>query len=152
MRDFRVAIFGLALVACLTGCQTAQMPYLGHWNGGFVAVSGDKKAAPEGYFQLYRMDNRFVMQLENSVQKLDIGGSWTILKKGRIEMKVKTLKISQPESDVMESMGKPYLSPDAIHKAYASPLIFDLSKDGQTLTGLLMKIGPLEGRHVFQHG
>jgi hypothetical protein len=132
------------------------MPYLGHWVGGFQVTSATRevpvaKLAMNGYLQLYRTDDKFLIQLSNPTQVLNLGGVWRMIGAHRIELTFNAFRIDEPDLTKLKGMRRAYLEPEDLKAAYSKPLILDLGPPG-TLNGLLVRVGPLLGRHVFMKG
>ena len=156
MRSPAVAA-AIVAIATLTGCNKERIPYLGHWDGGFeVALSTSAAQSSainmRGYLQLYRTDDKFLIQLSNPTQVLDLGGKWRMVGPRRVELTFHDFKLAEPDLNKLKGMGRPFLEPADLRAAYTKPLILDLSKDAKTLTGLLMRVGPLLGKHEFKKG
>lgn len=156
MRPTLVAT-ALTAIATLTGCNKERIPFLGHWDGGFDVTSSTASAPTtalnmRGYLQLYRTSDKFLIELSNPTQVLDLGGKWRMIGGKRIELTFRDFKLTEPDLTKLRGMRRPFLDPADLKAAYTKPLILDLSPDGKTLTGLLMRIGPLLGRHEFKKG
>ncbi|HLK13283.1 MAG TPA: hypothetical protein VKT78_00635 [Fimbriimonadaceae bacterium] len=151
------ALLVLALAGALAGCNKEKIPFLGHWDGGFE-VTSSTAAAPvaainmRGYLQLYRTGDKFLMELSNPVQVLDLGGKWKMVGSHRIELTFREYKLSEPDLVKLKGMRRPFMDPADLKNAFSKPLLLDLSQDGKSLTGLLIRIGPLLGKHVFRKG
>lgn len=131
------------------------MPYLGKWSGGFTvetagkgSVGGARRNDLKGFLQLYRTDARYELHLDGEQFGLVAGGSWDE-KKGRVTLSPKEVKIDDGGGEEVRDPNKAWVKPDELRAAYSRPLSLRLSKDGQTLTGLLVDVGPLTGTHSF---
>jgi|GEM_PF-2670872 len=136
----------------LIGCDRSALPFLGNWTGTF-AVQKNASNQPTnrltmtGYIQIYRTGSKFIMEFANPVQTLDLTGTWKLASGTRIMLHFTKFKLTEPGSDVLDATSSPVLTPDQLHSAYTPDMILDLAPDKLHLTGLLMKIGPLLGRH-----
>lgn len=144
-------------LGALAGCNKEKMPYLGHWDGGFDVTSSTsaeptKALAMRGYLQLYRTDEKFLIELSNPIQVLDLTGKWKMVGTKRIELTFHDFKLGEPDLDKIKAMRRPFIQPEELRAAYTKPLILTLSPDGKTLNGLLMRVGPLLGAHAFKKG
>ncbi|MHB8637393.1 MAG: hypothetical protein ACYC96_13065 [Fimbriimonadaceae bacterium] len=147
----------LAAGATVAGCNKERIPFLGHWDGGFDVTSTTASVPTtaivlRGYIQLYRTNDRFLMEMANPLQLLDLAGNWRMVSSTRIELTFHNFKLTEPDLEKLKAMHKPYLDPVALRAAYTKPLILDLSPNGKQLTGLLVRVGPLLGTHVFRKG
>jgi hypothetical protein len=152
-----LVVTAFVAIGSLTGCNKERIPYLGHWDGGFNVTSST--ASPptaalniRGYLQLYRTGDKFLIELSNPTQVLDLGGKWRMVGGKRIELAFHEFKLTEPDLAKLKGMRRPFLEPADLKIAYTKPLILDLSPDGKKLTGLLMRMGPLLGRHEFSKG
>lgn len=155
MRRYPVIVAIAAMT--LLGCNKERMPYLGYWHGGFD-VQSSTAAAPtssinlRGYVQLYRTEDKFEIELSNPVQVMDVGGRWKMLGPNRIELTPHEFRINQKDIDKLKALRKPFIEPEVLRSAYSKPLVLNLQGDGKTLDGLLMRVGPLLGKHRFEKG
>jgi hypothetical protein len=146
----------LLAAALAGGCNKTRMPYFGHWLGGFETTSSTSLMSTSaiefrGYLQLYRVDNKFLIQLSNQSQVLNLGGVWKVLRTNRIELTFNSFRLDEPDLDKLKAMRRPYLEPEDLRAAYGKPMILDLKPDG-SLEGLLVHVGPLIGKHAFKKG
>lgn len=155
MRSTSVAT-AILVTAALTGCNKDHIPYLGHWDGGFVVTGAETgvpsaKLAMNGYLQLYRTNDKFLIQLSNPTQVLNLSGVWHMVGKNRIELTFNDFRLDEPDLTKLKAMRRPYIEPSDLKNAYSKTMVLVLSPDGN-LTGLLMRVGPLLGKHVFKKG
>lgn len=150
-----------ALVLCAAvaaaGCHKEQIPYLGYWHGGFevddsVPKADAQTAMPRGYLQLYRTHDKFLIELANQIQVLDLGGTWKMLNSHSIELTFHDFRLNEPDVDKLKAMRRSFIDPAALREVYGKPMVLHLSADGKTLEGLLVHIGPLLGKHRFIKG
>ncbi len=145
----------LSLVA-LTGCgDRSAMPYLGKWSGGFTVeragpgtVGGARRNDLKGFLQLYRTDARYELHLDGEQFGLVAGGTWT-QKTGRVALSPTSVKVDDGGGEEKRNPNRAWIPADALSAAYSRPMSLRLSKDGKTLTGLPLDVGPLVGTHSF---
>ncbi len=144
------------LALLLLGCgDRSKMPYLGKWSGGFDvetvgkgAVGGRERNRLKGFLQLYRTDARYELHLDGEQFGLVAGGSWSE-KAGRVTLSPKEVKIDDGGGEEVRNPNRAWIEPTVLREAYSRPMALRVSKDGKSLTGLLMDVGPLTGAHSF---
>ncbi len=109
MRRTQIATLVFA-VSFLSGCNKQTIPYLGHWDGGFEVTSStstaqNEKLAMNGYLQLYRSHEKFLMQLSNPTQVLNVGGTWHMLGPKRIQLTFNSFRLDEPDLDKLREYG-----------------------------------------------
>ena len=131
------------------------MPLLGKWSGAFTvdkvgpgAVGDARRNALKGFLQLYKTDSRFELHLEGEQFGLVAGGSWSF-KGDRVTLTPKEVKIDDGGGEEARNPNRAWIDPAALRAAYSRPMSLRRSKDGQSLKGLLIEVGPLTGTHAF---
>ena len=131
------------------------MPYLGRWGGRFIveragpgAIGGARRNDLKGDLQHYRTRARFELRLEGEQFAVTAGGSWS-QKAGRVTLSPTSVKVDDGGGEEARNPNKAWIDPKALSAAYSRPLSLRLSKDGKTLTGLPLDVGPLVGVHSF---
>lgn len=146
------------LLPLLAGCGSrASMPYLGKWSGAFhvekvapgAAVKDPERNTLRGFLQLYATGEKFELHLDGEQFALIAKGTWK-QKDGRFTLSPTEVKIDDGGGEDARNPNRAWITPADLRAAYSRPLALRLSKDGQTLTGLLVDVGPLTGTHSFK--
>jgi len=133
------------------------MPYLGKWSGTFhvekvaagAAVADPERNTLRGFLQLYATGEKFELHLEGEQFGLVSKGTWS-LTKNRLSLHPTEVKIDDGGGEDARNPNRAWITPADLRAAYSRPMPFQISKDGQTLTGLLIEVGPLTGTHSFK--
>ncbi|HEY0866184.1 MAG TPA: hypothetical protein VGE01_02330 [Fimbriimonas sp.] len=148
----RALVPTLALAVCL-GCGNAEIePFLGKWNGGFVAeeaAGASKRDNLTGYLQVYRTQDRFELFLQGEQQSVTAKGTWSA-EKSRITLTVLDLKVDDGGGEQGRDLSKRFIPADDLKAAYTGKLALDLGPDKLRLKGLKTNVGGLVGVHEFQ--
>lgn len=128
------------------------MPFLGHWEGGLDVVSSKPGTNIDavrlgGYLQLYQTHEKYSLELSNRLQVMDVTGTWKIVTGDRIQLTPGSISFSEPDVTRLAALRRPFINPQELKSAYGRPMVLDLRSG--TLNGLLVTVGPMEGRHSF---
>jgi hypothetical protein len=147
----------------LAGCRTtADIPYLGRWEGDFTVkrvmgrtqIPNPSRNGWKGYIILYRtqdgaLGNRCQAHLENEQEAVDLKGHW-LVRARQISATFDNIKVDDAGGLDSRDPNKAYLEPNEINRAFSIPLVLTSEQKGKVLESPLRELGPLEGKFRFE--
>ncbi|MBS1716571.1 MAG: hypothetical protein JSS72_02420 [Armatimonadetes bacterium] len=118
---------------------------VGHWTGGLI---DNGKATFSGDLMLYSNHHKFVINLNNKWQGIEVDGAWSLQAK-QLFLTIDTVKLTNSAKESIPNASLVFIEGDDIRNAYGKKLILNLSPDGQSLHGLPIGAGKFKGEHQF---